>query len=1187
MIAARRQIVCRVGCGIWFGSCLVLATSLSVRAQVVAGSTTFQLLEIENHVEVLRAGAVTWDPAGASQILHPGDQIRTGERSRALLRLSNQTTLRVGQLSQLRVPPARRERAISLRLFRGLLYFFHRDEPGLFEVETPTVSAVVRGTEFAVQVAEDQRTWVTLLDGQLSLTNEWGTLGMRSAESATADRGVPPRKTAVINTVLAIQWSLYYPAIVDPDELGLADDERVALARVLAVYRAGDLQGALALWPAETEGEGASRKVMRSALLLSVGDVTEAERLLSEVLDDNLASGSAAWSVGFALRQLIEVVRRGSPKSVPDPQLASEWLAASYGLQAIGDLAGARDAALRAKRISPGFGFAWVRLAEMEFSHGRVRQATAALAEGIRLSPRNAQGWALKGFLLAARGRTREGVDAFEQAILSDGALANGWLGRGLCRIQLGDLAGGLGDLQVAATVEPQRSILRSYLARGFSEDGQLRLARQEVERAMELDPLDPTGWLYSALIAWQSLQVNRAIEDLEESQRRNDNRGLYRSRLLLDQDRAVRSANLALIYDEAGLPEFAFREAANAVAWDYANYSSHLFLANSYDSRRDPRMVSLRYESAALSEYLVANLLAPPAAGTLSRTISQHEYSRLFNVNRPGLTSRTEYRGNGDWFQDGAVMGAWRGFSASVEGTYRSENGQRPNNDLEHWQASAATRQGVTSQDTVFLQAAVSGSTGGDLRRVYDPAEGDRSLRFEEQAAPVLLAGYRREWTPENHTLALAGWVDAELSQSTAFQPILLLGSGPGGEVTLIAQPELPPAPLEYELNARVFTAEVQQIVKVSAHTLVGGARFQAGFLDVSSDLGPSASTQMGNTSGTLPFLFATPAWAQSAEEEFSRCTAYLYDYWQVLDVLCISPGIAFDYLRHPENFRSAPLVEGDQTAEQWSPKIGLLYTPTTRTAVRAGYSKSLGGVVFDQSFRLEPSQVAGFTQTHRSLMPESVAGSVSAESFDTWGLGIEQRFPTRTRVGVEAVWLESSVDQDVGTFDLSTSFPFEVRPSWTRSSLEFREQDLAVTLNQLAGDLWSFGARYRWSRARLGASFPEIPSTVSTLADTDLEAELQQVALIAAINHPSGPFARTEARWTQQQHDGNERELPTESFWHLDVHAGWRFRGRRAEIRVGVLNLTDQDYRLRPLNYLLEPPRERTFVTSLRLSF
>ena len=68
---------------------------------------------------------------------------------------------------------------------------------------------------------------------------------------------------------------------------------------------------------------------------------------------------------------------------------------------------------------------------------------------------------------------------------------------------------------------------------------------------------------------------------------------------------------------------------------YDYANYSAHLFLANSYTELSDPNLINLRYETPAENEYLLANLLAPVSAGTMSPTISQQEYSPLFERDR------------------------------------------------------------------------------------------------------------------------------------------------------------------------------------------------------------------------------------------------------------------------------------------------------------------------------------------------------------------------------------------------------------------------------------------------------------------------------------------------------------------------------------------------------------------------
>src|SRR6185369_11789841 len=153
-------------------------------------------------------------------------------------------------------------------------------------------------------------------------------------------------------------------------------------------------------------------------------------------------------------------------------------------------------------------------------------------------------------------------MEAFDHAINLDGSLANAWLGRGLLKIRQSfslftvDLIGypaGIADLQVAATLEPQRSVLRSYLGKAFAEKHDLKHARKELDLARKLDINDPTSWLYSALLDVQENRDNEAVSDLEKSKAMNENRNLFRSQFPLDQDQAVRGANLAAIYRDVG----------------------------------------------------------------------------------------------------------------------------------------------------------------------------------------------------------------------------------------------------------------------------------------------------------------------------------------------------------------------------------------------------------------------------------------------------------------------------------------------------------------------------------------------------------------------------------------------------------------------------------------------------------
>ena len=88
-------------------------------------------------------------------------------------------------------------------------------------------------------------------------------------------------------------------------------------------------------------------------------------------------------------------------------------------------------------------------------------------------------------------------------------------------------------SLQTAATLEPQRAVLRSYLGKAFSNTKDYRLAERELARAKEMDANDPTAWLYSALLDQQESRINEAVRELEHSQDLNNNRSVFRSQAI------------------------------------------------------------------------------------------------------------------------------------------------------------------------------------------------------------------------------------------------------------------------------------------------------------------------------------------------------------------------------------------------------------------------------------------------------------------------------------------------------------------------------------------------------------------------------------------------------------------------------------------------------------------------------
>jgi len=213
-------------------SCVVVGMSLSERlfaqtTNTAALTPDIVITGIEGKVEVVRAGAQTWDPAYTNQVLHAGDRVRVPERGRVTLLLSDKSVERFGELSDFTIePPAAAGKQSGFSLLRGLLYFFHRGKPGDIQIRTRTAGAAVRGTEFNLEVEESGRTVLTMLDGDVELSNDAGQISLTSGEQGIAEPGKPPTKTAVINTINVIQWALYYPAVLDLDELSLSQEEQ-------------------------------------------------------------------------------------------------------------------------------------------------------------------------------------------------------------------------------------------------------------------------------------------------------------------------------------------------------------------------------------------------------------------------------------------------------------------------------------------------------------------------------------------------------------------------------------------------------------------------------------------------------------------------------------------------------------------------------------------------------------------------------------------------------------------------------------------------------------------------------------------------------------------------------------------------------------------------------------------------
>ena len=1199
-----------------------------------------QLVEKERIVEVAPPPRKSWEPAEVGRELVKREIVAARERSRAVVRVSGDRLLRVNSNTQLMILPSLIEGSpLGVELQKGEIYLHSRGTGTEMSIKTPVVEGKPHGTQFRVKVEEDGTTTFTMFEGTVELTNDQGQLTLGSLEQGIVEPGKAPRRSARIDAKNTIQWCLYYPGVLHVPEIGLTANDQRSLAGPLAAYGAGDLLGALSAWPAKTQAQSPAARVFQAMLLLSVGQVGDARNVLARVPAD--APGRRAIEEMIDAVNFVDRTKRHQPKS------AGEWLARSYYEQSRSRLESALEAARKSSALAPEFGFAAVRVAELEFSFGRTKAAMKELSRGLKLSPRNAQAYSLQGFMFSDGNRMAEARSSFDTAIQLDGALGTAWLGRGLCDIRAGREEAGLRDIQTATILEPNRSLFHSYLGKAASQLGLGKAAMEDIDYAKRLDPRDPTPWLYSALLQQEQYRPNHAISDLEKSIELNDNRRLYRSALLLDQDRAVRGANLAKLYQYNGMKEVAVREATRAVESDYTNPSAHLFLANSFDALRDPRRIELRQETPWFNELLLANLLGPVGGGPLSQFVSQGEYSRLLEADGSGGSLTSEWRSNSEQRSTASIFGTYGRVSYGIDASYFDDSGDRVNSDYSRTEIYGQFKWQVTPDDVFYFLGKWMDQESGDNNETYDNQPTDPGLRFSETQEPgLLLGGWNHRWGPGSNTLFLGGRLNIDQSQTAPntrqnllkrdraamfpdfvrkingvidyTDPALRKANqkddtkparlGPDGEV--IYSPALLEAIAPYigtgqvissaterfdfstQRQFEIYTAELQHIQQNDWNTLIAGARWQGG--EYETDYSLSLIRSSASTG------FTSPAANGHLETESQRTSFYAYDYYSPVSWLTLIGGVTWDRLEHPDNFRNPPVNDKQREEQELSGKLGFTMTPSPWFHVRGVYAEGLGGVTFDESVRLEPSQVAGFSQAYRTVISESLpgVGSVEAPLFKTWGLGIDGVLPSRTWWGASFNVIEQDVDRTVGAFSgysLAEVFPSDPAyfPDGTSQQLAYREGAFGATVNQLIGDEFSVGLSYLITRSDLRNTKPEL---IGHTNDADLRdrATLQELTISGNWNSPSGFFATVEANAFAQDLAEDPNGLDPakgprngDSFWQFNALVGYRFWRNQGAVTLGVLNIGDTDYQLSPLTPYGEIVRDRTAVIACRLNF
>ncbi len=898
-------------------------------------------VSVQGSVEARRVGETQWQKVELNDTFCPGDKIRVNDRSRAGLSLVNQPLLRLDQNTTITLGGIKQKKTSVVELARGAVHFFSRIRRNL-EVITGFVNAGVEGTEGFIRVETD-RTFISIFEGQVLASNTAGSLTLTSGQSAVAEAGKAPVLRVVVRPRDAVHWALYYLPVlfVSP---GTAPKENPADPRFLA-YRASQL--------------------------LAVGRVDEAntdiQRALS--LDPGFSDAHALQAIIFVVQNERDKASTSAQKAVDtDPSSATARIAMSYARQAGFDLEGARASIEEALKLDPRNALAWARLAELWSSFGRLGKALDAAQKAVDLEPDLSRTQMVLGFAYLRQVKTAASRTAFEKAIALDQADPLARLGLGLAKIRDGDLTAGGREIEIAASLDPSNSLVRSYLGKVYFEKKKTGLDEREFAIAKELDPNDPTPWFYDAIAKQTTNRPVEALQNLQKARELNDNRAVYRSRLLLDSDLAARSAAIGRIYSNLGFQERALFEGWMAVNTDPTNFSAHRFLADSYAARP-------RHEIARVSELLQSQLLQPininPIQSRLAESnqfligaggpgaLSFNEFNPIFNRNRIAAQGSGLVGGNETNGGEGVASGIYKRLSISSGYTYFDTDGWRKNADQNDEIANVFGQLELTYKTSIQAEYRYRDNDYGDLQQRYFEKDFFPGQTNEENRDSFRLGG-KHSFTPNSILLSSFIYQDTEF-RAEDDAPIVAPGF-----VTRIRSRR----PVDS------YAGEMQYLFRSNYFNFVGGA----GHVYLDDEIKTKTDTILGLGKSQI-------------DEDLKHTNAYAYSYINPFNNLTLTAGVSGDFTSG-----DSPDVGNNQKI---NPKFGITWSPFTNTTLRAAAFKAFKRtLVTDQT--LEPTQVAGFNQFYDDF-----------NGTEAWRFGgaIDHMFSPKLYTGAEFAYRELDV--------------------------------------------------------------------------------------------------------------------------------------------------------------------------------
>jgi hypothetical protein len=618
-----------------------------------------------------------------------------------------------------------------------------------------------------------------------------------------------------------------------------------------------------------------------------------------------------------------------------------------------------------------------------------------------------------------------------------------------------------------------------------------------------------------------------------------NDNRGVYRSKLLLDEDLAARAVSLARIYDDLGFDQPAVNQSSTSLDIDPSNYSAHRFLADAYFKRQ-------RHEAARASEILQAQLLQPIVinpvqpeasetnlnilAGTSPSSAGFNEFTSLFERN--GIQFHgAGIIGNNNTFSDQAVIsGIFDNFSYSFGQFHYATDGFRENNELRHRIINAFGQINLSDSMNFQIEYSNRKSEEGDLRLRFDEKnfsrDSDREIDRE-----VFRAGAKFTFSPNSQFITNLQYIDRRerFSVDAGFRR---------------------PTLRKIDVSEQGYDFQAQYLFKHEIFNFKLGGGFNK------FDGTHQRAFLVGQNFERLLF---------DATEDNSSYWHEVYLYSNILMPRDITWTFGLSYTSLKDGLNKS------LDLSSINPKFGFQWKLTNWAHLRLATFRSTKRPQISEN-TLQNTQIAGFNQ-----FLDDFDGTRSR----FYGIGFDLTPTKNLLLGFE-----------ISARDLKVPFSFDlirVNPDSILTTVKFedqRENSYRAYINWTPNDNWSLSTEYQVSttkRSPVTNRFPGRRNTFISLAELPTRLRTDILPIRVRYFNKYGFFASLTGTYVKQKLGKSSIENSRKNysnFFLVDTSIGYRLPKKFGILSLQVKNIFDRKFNYQDTNSQSADPSGSAFI-------